>query len=72
MLLMAASGALIAALNASRIAVVAGLLTFYVVSTTLLTVRLPGWGLPCLDVAATVMGLTGSQRRTGRGKQPCR
>lgn len=58
MLLMSASGALIAALNGGRISVVAGLLTFYLVSTALLTVRRPGWSLPWLDVAAALVGLT--------------
>lgn len=58
MLLMSASGALIAALNGGRISVVAGLLTFYLVSTALLTVRRPGWGFPWLDVAASLVGLT--------------
>lgn len=58
MLLMSASGALIAALNGGRISVVAGLLTFYLVSTALLTVRRPGWGFPWVDVAASLVGLT--------------
>lgn len=58
MLLMSASGALIAALNQGRISVVAGLLTFYLVSTALLTVRRPLPGLRWLDIGALVVGLT--------------
>jgi len=53
-LAMSISGATIAALKSQTINVVAGLLTFYLVTTALLTVRdRPRW----LDVCATVFGL---------------
>jgi uncharacterized membrane protein len=58
MLIMSASGALMAALNLSRISVVAGLLTFYLVSTALLTVRRPVQRFHWLDAGALLVGLT--------------
>lgn len=57
MLLMSASGALLAALNVERISVVAGLLTFYLVSTALLTVRRPLRSFSWLDTGALLVGL---------------
>ncbi|MCE7983340.1 MAG: hypothetical protein DYG89_19375 [Caldilinea sp. CFX5] len=57
MLLMSASGALLAALKVERISVVAGLLTFYLVSTALLTVRRPLRGFSWLDTGALLVGL---------------
>lgn len=57
MLVMSASGALIAALNQGRISVVAGLLTFYLVSTALLTVRRPAPSFHWLDAGAALIGL---------------
>jgi uncharacterized membrane protein len=53
--MMSLSGALIATLNGSRISIVAGLLTFYFVTTALVTVRRrePGW----IDRAAMLFAL---------------
>ena len=56
MLLMSASGALIAALIPEMISVIAGLLTFYLVTTALLTVRRRE-GSRWLDVSAMIFGL---------------
>ena len=65
MVTMSLSGALVAALNSGRVSVsvVAGLLTFYLVTTSLLTVRrfAPGvhWTDRAALVGAVVAGLTG-------------
>jgi hypothetical protein len=52
------SGALIAAVNASQVSVIAGLLTFYFVTTALLTVRSRNAESRRLDVIAMVFALT--------------
>jgi peptidoglycan/LPS O-acetylase OafA/YrhL len=57
MLVMSASGAVMAARMPERVSVIAGLLTFYLVVTALLTVRRRGRGLPWMDVAAMAFGL---------------
>ncbi len=57
MLVMSTSGAVMAAQIPERVSVIAGLLTFYLVVTALLTVRRHGRGFPWMDVAATVFGL---------------
>ena len=59
---MSVSGALMDALHTSLISVnvVAGVLTFYFVTTALLTVRRPAQGFPWLDRAAVLLALTGS------------
>ena len=57
MLLMSASGAAMAARMPERISVIAGLLTFYLVVTALLTVRRRGRGSRWMDVAAMAFGL---------------
>ena len=51
------SGAVMAALKPERISVIAGLLTFYLVVTALLTVRRRGQGVQWMDVAAMFFGL---------------
>lgn len=56
MLFMSASGAVMATINHQRISVVAGILTFYLVSTALLTVR-PGSGSRWGDAAAVLVAL---------------
>src|SRR5688572_26388130 len=57
MLVLSASGAVMAALKPERVSVIAGLLTFYLVVTALLTVRQRGRGFPWMDVAAMSFGL---------------
>jgi peptidoglycan/LPS O-acetylase OafA/YrhL len=57
MLVMSASGAVMAARMPERVSVIAGLLTFYLVVTALLTVRRRGRSFPWMDVAAMVFGL---------------
>lgn len=57
MLVMSASGAVMAALKPERVSVIAGLLTFYLVMTALLTVRRRGQGFTWIDAGATVFGL---------------
>ena len=57
MLVMSTSGAVMAALMPERISVIAGMLTFYLVVTALLTVRRRGRGFPWMDVGAMVFGL---------------
>ena len=58
MLVLSASGAVMAALKPERVSVIAGLLTFYLVVTGLLTVRRHGQGFPWIDVGAMAFGLT--------------
>lgn len=58
MLVMSASGAVMAALKPERISVVGGLLAFYLVTTALLTVRRPVHGLHWINAAAMLFGLT--------------
>jgi peptidoglycan/LPS O-acetylase OafA/YrhL len=57
MLVMSASGAVMAARIPERVSVIAGLLTFYLVVTALLTVRRGGRGFPWMDVGAMAFGL---------------
>lgn len=57
MLFMSASGAVMAAINFQRISVVAGVLTFYLVSTAFLTVRRPAQGTRWIDAAALAVAL---------------
>ncbi len=57
MLFMSASGAVMAALKPQRISVVAGVLTFYLVLTALLTVRPRAEGSRWLDAGAMLVGL---------------
>jgi uncharacterized membrane protein len=57
MLVMSASGALMAALKPERISVIAGMLTFYLVATALLTVRRRAEELRWMDVCAMVVAL---------------
>lgn len=52
------SGAVMAALKPERVSVIAGLLTFYLVLTALLTVRRRDRGFPWMDVGAMFFGLT--------------
>lgn len=56
MLVMSTSGAIMAALMPERISVIAGMLTFYLVVTALLTVR-RGLGSDWLNVGAALFGL---------------
>ena len=58
MVLMSLSGAFIAALNASPVSIVAGLLTFYLVTTALLTVRPRGQESHRADTIAMLFALT--------------
>jgi uncharacterized membrane protein len=58
MLLMSTSGAVMAVLKPERISVVAGLLTFYLVTTALLTVRLPRRRSRWVDVCAILFALS--------------
>jgi uncharacterized membrane protein len=57
MLFMSASGAVMAALQPSRISLIAGLLTFYLVATALLTVRRPRWDSHWIDAGAMLLAL---------------
>lgn len=57
MMVMSMSGAVMAALMPERVSVIAGLLTFYLVVTALLTVRRRRRGFPWVDVAAMAFGL---------------
>ena len=54
MSVMSASGALMAALRPERISVLAGMLTFYLVATALLTVRRPAQRFHWIDAGAMV------------------
>ncbi|HEY3474828.1 MAG TPA: DUF2306 domain-containing protein [Anaerolineales bacterium] len=58
MLVMSVSGALMAARMPERISVLAGMLTFYLVITALLTVRRPDPRLRWMDVGAMLFALT--------------
>jgi uncharacterized membrane protein len=58
MVAMSLSGALMAALTGSRVSVVAGLLTFYFVTTALLTVRRHPQNFRWIDRAAMLYALT--------------
>src|SRR5262245_2463121 len=57
MLVMSASGAAMAAMQPDRISVIAGSLTFYLVTTALLTVRRPRQRGAWIDAAAMLFGL---------------
>ena len=57
MLLMSTSGAVMAALMPERVSVIAGLLTFYLVLTALLTVRRRGQGFRWMDAGVMFFGL---------------
>ena len=57
MLVLSASGALMAALQPERISVIAGMLTFYLVTTALLTVRRRESGFNWMDASAMVFAL---------------
>jgi peptidoglycan/LPS O-acetylase OafA/YrhL len=57
MLVLSASGAVMAALKPERVSVIAGLLTFYLVVTALLTVRRRVQGFNWMDTGAMVFGL---------------
>ena len=57
MLVLSASGAVLAALKPERVSVIAGLLTFYLVLTALLTVR-RGQGPHWMDIGAMFFELT--------------
>jgi hypothetical protein len=58
MLLMSSTGAVMAALKPQRLSVVAGALTFYLVTTALLTVRRPVVGFRWVDFVAMLVALT--------------
>ncbi len=58
MLVMSAIGAVMAALKPERISVVAGALTFYLVTTALLTVRRPVQKFHWIDLGAMLVALT--------------
>jgi len=58
MMVLSASGALMAALKPERVSVVAGMLTFYLVITALLTVRRRGQESNWMDAAAMLFGST--------------
>ena len=57
MLVLSATGALMAALKPERISVIAGVLTFYLVTTALLTVRRRQPGFNWMDASAMVFAL---------------
>ena len=57
MLVMSASGAVMAARIPERVSVIAGLLTLYLVVTALLTVRRRSRGSPWLEIGAMAFGL---------------
>ena len=57
MLVMSTSGAVMAALMPERISVIAGMLTFYLVITALLTVRRPAQRFRWMEVGAMVFAL---------------
>jgi uncharacterized membrane protein len=58
MLFMSSSGAVIAALKPQRLSVIAGVLTFYLVITALLTVRRRVVGFQGMDLVAMLVALT--------------
>lgn len=57
MLVLSASGAIMAALMPERVSVIAGLLTFHLVTTALLTVRRRGQALRWIEVGVMLFGL---------------
>jgi len=57
MLFMSSSGAVMAALRHTRISVIAGVLTFYLVTTALLTVRPRAAGFPWIDLGGALVAL---------------
>jgi uncharacterized membrane protein len=59
MLFMAGSGALLAALKGQRLNLMAGVLTFYLVLTAMLTVRRPAVGSRWLDLGALLVAFVG-------------
>ena len=67
MLFMSASGAAMAVRNVQRISVVAGILTFYLVITALLTVRRPLQGSRWTDAAAAAVALATAAAGTALG-----
>ncbi len=58
MLVMSVTGAVTAALKPAAISVIAGALTFYLVTTALLTVRRPAAGARWFDLGAMLVALT--------------
>jgi uncharacterized membrane protein len=58
MLALSATGAGMATLQSQRVDTIAGVLTFYLVTTALLTVRRPGMNLRWIDAGAMLVGLT--------------
>ena len=72
MLVMSASGAVMAARQPTMAVVMAGVLTFYLVLTALLTVRRPVLELHWTDVVAMLMALTvgGFQTRSRERSRP--
>ena len=56
MLVLSASGAVMAALKPERISMIAGMLTIYLVITALLTVRRHGQGFNWMDAGAMFFG----------------
>lgn len=58
MLFMSSSGAVMAALKPQRLSLIAGVLTFYLVMTALLTVRRRAVGFHWIDVGAMLVALT--------------
>lgn len=58
MLFMSSLGAVMAALKPQRLSAIAGVLTFYLVLTALLTVRRRAVGFPWRDLGAMLMALT--------------
>lgn len=58
MLFMSSSGAVMAVLKPQRLSVIAGVLTFYLVITALLTVRRRVVGFHWIDLGAMLVALT--------------
>ncbi len=59
MLFMAGSGALLAIVKTQPINIMAGVLTFYLVLTAMLTVRRPAWASRAVDIGAALVALAG-------------
>jgi uncharacterized membrane protein len=57
MLALSASGAAMAALQSQKVNTIAGVLTFYLVTTALLTVRRPGMKFQWIDATVMLIGL---------------
>jgi uncharacterized membrane protein len=58
MLLMSGTAVILAVMKPQRISIAAGLLTFYLVATALLTVRRPTEGFNWIDACAVIVALT--------------